>query len=111
MIVGTQLTVMGGTTPFYSPSFPRGGEAALFSLEVTHIWGSSPSLAVSVEHKNEDDTTWASAGSFTAITAAGIVPTKDLSGLKEELRFSFLPTGSDGEAFHVIVSAPAWRPY
>ena len=110
MIVGFQIVVMGGATPFYSPSFGRGGEAALFSLEVTHIAG-SPSLAVDVEHKNEDDTTWSSAGSFTSITAAGIVPTKDPSGLKEELRFKFLPTGTDGEAFHVIVPAPAWRPY
>ena len=109
MIVGTQITVMGGTVAFYSPSFPRGGEAALFSLEVTHISG-SPSLAVDVEHKNEDDTTWSSAGAFSAITATGLA-TKDISGLKEELRIKFLPTGTDGEAFHVIVPAPAWRPY
>ena len=111
MIVGTQITVMGGTVPFYSPSFGRGGEAALFSLEVTHMFGSSPSLAVDIEHKNADDTTWSSAGSFSAITTAGIVATKDISGLKEELRFKFLPTGTDGEAFHVIVAEPAWRPY
>ena len=110
MIVGTLITVMGGVTPFYSPSFPRGSEAALFSLEVTHKMGSSPSLAVAIEHKNEDDTTWASAGSFAAITTTG-VPTKDVSGLKEELRLSFLPTGTDGDAFHVLVPAPAWRPY
>ena len=55
MIVGTQLTVMGGN-PFYSPSFGRGGEAALFSLDVTHKIGTSPSLAVSIEHKNMEDT-------------------------------------------------------
>ena len=109
MIVGTLITVMGGTA-FYSPSFPRGGEAALFSLEVTHKMGSSPSLAVSLEHKNEDDTTWTSAGAFTAITALGVA-SKDISGLKEELRFNFTPTGTDGEAFHVVVAEPAWRPY
>ena len=109
MIVGTQITVMGGTVAFYSPSFPRGGEAALFSLEVTHMVG-SPSLAVDIEHKNEADTTWASAGSFSAIAATGLA-TKDVSGLKEELRFKFLPTGTDGHAFHVLVSEPAWRPY
>ena len=109
MIVGTQITVMGGSA-FYSPSFDRGGEAAFFSLEVTHEIGTSPSLAVEVEHKNEDDTTWASAGAFTAITATGVY-SKDISGLKEELRFKFTPTGTDGDAFHVIVAAPAWRPY
>jgi len=110
MLVGTQVTVMGGTTPYFSPSFPRGGEAALFSLEVTHKMGSSPSLAVTIDHKNEEDTTWTAAGAFTAITATGVA-TKDLSGLKEELRFAFTPTGTDGDAFHVIVAAPAWRPY
>ena len=109
MIVGTQVTVMGGS-PFYSPSFPRGGEAALFSLEVTHKMGTSPSLLVEVDHKNFEDTAWASAGSFTAITATGVA-SKDLGTLKEECRFKFTPTGTDGDAFHVIVAAPAWRPY
>jgi hypothetical protein len=109
MINGTPIIVMGGSA-FYSPSFPRGGEAALFSLEVTHKMGTSPSLAVSVEHKNEDETSWAAAGAFSAITATGVA-TKDISSLKEEVRFNFTPTGTDGDAFHVIVAAPAWRPY
>ena len=109
MIVGTQLMVMGGVTAFYSPSYHRAGEAALFSIEVTHKSG-SPSLSVDIEHKNEDDTTWSSAGAFTTITATGVA-TKDISGLKEELRFKFLPTGTDGEAFHVVLPEPAWRPY
>ena len=109
MIVGTTITVMGGN-PFYSPSFPRGGEAALFSLEVTHKIGSSPSLAVSIEHKNEDDTSWTAAGAFTAITATGLA-SKDISGLEEECRFNFTPTGTDGDAFHLVIAEPAWRPY
>ena len=109
MLVGTQITVMGGN-PFYSPSFPRGGESALFSLEVTHKMGTSPSLAVTIEHKNEEDITWGAAGAFSAITTTG-VKSQDISGLKEEIRFNFTPTGTDGDAFHVIVAAPAWRPY
>ena len=109
MIVGTQITVMGASS-FYSPAFGRGGEAALFSLEVTNKMGTSPSLAVELEHKNAEDTAWASAGSFTAITALGVA-SKDISSLKEECRFKFTPTGTDGDAFHVIVAGPAWRPY
>ncbi|MHC4952727.1 MAG: hypothetical protein ACYTGZ_02460, partial [Planctomycetota bacterium] len=99
-----------GGAAFYSPSFPRGGEAALFSLDVTHKMGTAPSLAVSIEHKNFDDTSWTSAGAFTAITATGVA-SKDISGLKEECRFNFTATGTDGDAFHVIVAEPAWRPY
>ena len=109
MRIGTLIMVMGGGG-FYSPSFPRGGESALFSLEVTHKMGGSPSLTVEVEHKNEEDTVWSSAGAFTAITTTG-VKSKDVSGLKEECRFKYTPTGTDGDAFYLIVAAPAWRPY
>ena len=62
---GFNLLVMGGT-PLYSPSFPRGGEAALFSVEVLALLG-SPSIAIDVQHKNYDDTAWTSAGSFSAL--------------------------------------------
>jgi len=109
LLIGTLITVMGGS-PFYSPSFGRGGESALFSLEVTHKLGTSPSLTVEVEHKNFEDTAWSSAGAFTSITATGVA-SKDVSGLKEECRFKYTPTGTDGDAFYVIVAAPAWRPY
>lgn len=108
MTTGFNLIVMEGTA-LYSPSFPRGGEAAMFSAEVMAKSG-SPSLAIDVEHKNFDDTTWASAGAFTSITAVG-VSTKDLTGLKEEIRFKFTMTGTDGHAFNLLIPAPAWRPY
>jgi hypothetical protein len=111
MIVGTQIPHDGtGTTAYYSPSFPRGGEAAVFSIDVTHICG-TPTMGVAVEHKNVEDTSWATADNFTAITATGLA-TKDISGLKEEIRFAFtFSAGSAGDFFHVIVPAPAWRPY
>ena len=109
MIIGFNLFVMGGAA-FYSPSFGRGGEAALFSVELLALLG-SPTIAIDVEHKNVEDTTWASAGSFTAITTTG-VHTKDLSGLKEELRFKYTPTSAtNGDGCNMIVPAPAWRPY
>jgi hypothetical protein len=111
MIVGTQITHDGtGTTPYYSPSFPRGGEAAVFSIDVTHK-GGTPTMGVDVEHKNVEDTSWSTADSFTAISATGLA-TKDVSGLKEEVRFAFtFSAGSAGDFFHVVVPAPAWRPY
>lgn len=111
MIVGTQITHDGtGTTAYYSPSFPRGGEAAVFSVDVTHMRG-GPTMVVTVEHKNVEDTSWSTAGTFSNITTTGLA-TKDISGLKEEIRFAFTFTaGSAGEFFHVIVPAPAWRPY
>ena len=110
MIVGTTIIHPGDTTAYYSPSFPRGGEAANFSLDVTHLVG-TVTFVVDIEHKNLEDTTWASAGTFTAITATG-VQVKDLTGLKEEIRIKFaFSAGSAGDFVHVIVAAPAWRPY
>jgi hypothetical protein len=111
MIVGSTIIHDGtGTTAYYSPSFPRGGEAAVFSIDVTHKAG-SPNMGVAVEHKNVEDTSWATADSFAVITATGLA-TKDISSLKEEIRFAFtFSGGSAGDFFHVIVPAPAWRPY
>jgi len=111
MIVGTTIIHDGnGTVPYYSPAFPRGGLAALFSVNVTHV-GGTPDLDIAVEHKNAEDTTWSSAGTFTTISTVGVA-SKDLSGLKEQLRLKFTySAGSLGNFTHVIVAAPAWRPY
>ena len=111
MIVGSTILHDGtGTTAFYTPSFPRGGEAAVFSVDATHVNG-SPTLVVTVEHKNVEDTSWTTAGTFSNITAAG-VSTKDISSLKEEIRIAFtFSTGVAGDFVHVLIPAPAWRPY
>ena len=108
MTTGDNYFVMGGTA-LYSPSFGRGGEAALFSAEVLAKIG-APSLTIDIEHKNTEDTAWTSAGTFAAIGSVGVA-TKDISGLKEEIRIKFTMTGTDGDAFNLLIPAPAWRPY
>ena len=108
MIIGFYVFVMNGAV-LYSPSFPRGGEAALFSVEVLAELG-SPTLVIGIDHKNYAETSWTAAGAFSAITAVGVA-TKDLSGLKEELRFKFTMSGTDGHGFNLLMPAPAWRPY
>ena len=108
MTTGFTLFVMGGTA-VYSPPFPSGGESALFSVEILAKIG-SPNLAIDIETKNTEDTTWGVAGSFAAITALGVA-TKDVSTLKEEIRIKFTMSGTDGHAFYLLMPAPAWRPY
>ena len=108
MTTGFNLLVMDGTV-LYSPSFPRGGEAALFSVEVLAELG-SPTLVIGIDHKNYAETSFTAAGAFSAITAPG-VSTLDLGTLKEELRFKFTMTGTDGHGFNMLVPEPAWRPY
>ena len=108
MVIGT--TLMYSATAYYSPSFPRGGEAATFAVDVTHFDG-GPTLVVSVEHKNVEDTSWTTAGTFTNITATGLA-TKDVGTLKEELRLKYLfSAGAVGNLAHIVVPAPQWRPY
>ena len=103
MIVGT--TIMWSAVAYYSPSFPRGGEAATFAADVTHVEG-SPSLSIVVEHKNSEDTSWTTAGTFTAITGTGLA-TKDVTGLKEEIRLKYeYGSGSAGDFVHLVVPAP-----
>ena len=110
-IIGDDVVHDGdGTTPYYSPPFGRGGEAAVFSIEVTHVDG-SPTMVVGVDHRNVDESNWSSAGTFSDITAASVA-TKELSGLKEELRFAFTFTvGVGGDFMHVLIPAPMWLPY
>lgn len=112
MIVGTTIFHDGtGTSAYYSPSFPRGGLAAIFTMDVTHQNGGSLAMTVAVEHKNEDETAWTTAGTFSSITATG-VQTIDVTSIKEEVRLAFtFSAGSAGNFFHVVVSSPAWRPY
>ncbi len=110
-IIGDDVRHDGtGTTPYYSPSFGRGGEAAVFSVEVTLVDG-SPTMVVTVEHRNEDESTWTSPGAFDNITVTGVA-TKELSGLKEILRFAFtFSAGSAGDFMRVLIPAPMWLPY
>lgn len=61
MYVG-QIAIRFGGVDFNSPTFPRGGLAALFSIEVFALTGSSPTFECDVEHKNESDTSFAVAG-------------------------------------------------
>jgi hypothetical protein len=104
-IIGTVLPAIG--SPYYSPTFGRGGMAATFLAEIFAVTGT---FTIDVEHKNVEDTSWTTLCSFPAI-AAGI---KDTSGspIKEQLRFKYLFTAfSAGDAVYFNMMAPAWRPY
>jgi len=100
-----------GTTPLYTPPFSRRGEAAVFSLEATNDNG-SPTMVVTVEHRNEDDTAWGTAGTFGAIAGTGVSNLDISSGLKELIRFAFtFSAGAAGDFYVVVIAPPAWRPY
>ena len=111
MVVGTTLMKLDGN-PYFSPSFPRGGLAATFAIEVSHYQGLT-NFTVIVEHRDEHDTTFATLGTFTAITADGHSEL-DLTGCKQILRLQYNLNGgsaSNGDGVHFVMQAPSWRPY
>ena len=110
MVVGTTLFKID-STPYYSPEFPRGGLAATFAIDVTHMVG-SPTVTVSIESRNTEDTSWTANGSFSSITASGH-STVDLSDLKEIVRIKYEFDAGDQvtDGFHFLMQAPSWRPY
>ena len=110
MVVGTTLRKFDGNS-YYSPSFPRGGLAAVFVVDVTHVV-SSPTFDVTVEHRDEHDTSWTTLGTFTSITAVG-TDTLEGTAIKQVLRFKYDFDAQDGPecGVHFVMQAPTWRPY
>lgn len=109
MLVGTTILKMGAAV-FYSPTFPRGGEAVTFTVDAVGEIGNTQ-LDIVLEHRNLEDTTWAALATLFNITATGIA-SQSTSGVKELCRLKYSFTGgSDGNGFHIVLAAPAWRPY
>jgi len=110
MIVGTTIFRMDGNA-YYSPEFSRGGLAATFVLDVSHLVG-NPTVTVTVQHRNEDETSFSNVGTFTSITTTG-AKNVDVSDLKEVVRLQFeFDAGDDStDGMHFLVMAPSWRPY
>jgi len=110
MIVGSSLFKMDGN-PYYSPEFPRGGLAATFAVDMTHLVG-APTFTINVQTRNSEDTTWNTIGSFSAISGTG-VSNVDLTGIQEIVRFEYtFDVGDDPtDGVHFLMMAPSWRPY
>lgn len=100
MIIGQ--TVFAGT--YYSPWFPRRGDAAVFAGEVIAATGS---MMLNVEHKNSEDADSAAAVLGSAIISSG-VGTVSVTGMKELVRFKYF-VGTSGNWVHFRVLPPAWR--
>jgi hypothetical protein len=110
MMIGSYFLKGDGSTQ-YSPTFPRGGLAATFSVQVLQRVGTSNSLTIAVEHKNRTDTSFSTAGTFSTINSAPGISTLDVTALKEEIRISYVLTASNAwEGFLLNVLAPIWRP-
>ena len=110
MVVGTTVFKLDGNS-YLSPEFHRGGLAGTFAIDVTNV-ANTPNFTVKVQHRNSEDTSFTTAGTFSTITATGKT-TLDVSGLKEIVRFEYSFDVGDGSdaAVHFLMQPPSWRPY
>lgn len=110
MIIGTTIFKMDGDA-FYGPEIFRGGLAASFLVDVTHFLG-TPTVTITIEHRNEDETSWSVLGAMSPINIKG---THDVSvsGVKEivRMRVDFDAGDAALDAIHLLMMSPSWRPY
>jgi hypothetical protein len=110
MVIGTTI-FKGDGSPYFSPSFPRGGLAGAFSLQARNIFG-TPSMTATLQHRNADETSFADVASFDPVTAIGSVAL-NAGNLKEILRFKYAFDAGDAstDGVHFVMQTPSWRPY
>jgi len=108
MIVGDLLLRMAGS-PYYGPPMARASTSAKFTVQVSNMVNTGALvLSVAIEHRNQEDTSWAVADTFTNIAADGVF-SKEITGLKELLRFKFTYTaGAATDGAYVLASSPQW---
>ena len=110
-LIGTLVISPGSVSPVYTKPIPRGGAAALFSIEVLEI-DASVGLAVMVQHKNRSCTLADLSGFSSVITTTG-VHSLDMSGFKELVRVrAQYDTGTaSGDLARISNMTFSWRPY
>jgi len=110
MLTGFYVLKGAGVTK-YTATFPRGGLSANFQVQVLELIGSPTDLVATIEHKNVEDTSFATAGSFATINSVTVY-SLSVSSIKEQIRYAFAPTATNAwEGFYILLPAPAWRPY
>jgi hypothetical protein len=97
-------TLNAGDT-VYSPWFPQQAENCVFRADLIDTTG-SPTLTISIFHKNVEDTgDGSSNSSFAAMSSAGVA-SKQATGLKQLVRFKYAATGTGTVLFRMLT--PVW---
>jgi len=108
MVIGMLLLKFG--SPYFSPTFARGGLGAVFSAELLGLSAGS-SVDIEIQHKNIADLNFAVLGAIPTLSAAG-TDFVNLTGIKEQVRLKYTVNGTTVlDGVNVNVLAPAWRPY
>ena len=123
MIIGETLAapLQGYTGVYFSPWFPRGGNAAIFQFDMIVAYNMS-SVTVDIETKNtEDDDKDASSlktetisspssGTRTRIEAGANLGASATAGFKELVRYKYALAATSGRGgfIHYRMLTPAW---
>ena len=89
-----------------SPWFPRGGDNAIFAYEALKSLYSGDNMAVTVLHKNREDSGAGAIHSTPTWSTSGTLRYATFSGLKEMVRFGFSCSGIAGVVFRML--PPTW---
>src|SRR5262245_1375359 len=110
MLTGFYVLLGSGGSKF-TATFPRGGLAATFQIQVLDLVGSPTTLGATIDHKNVEDTSFSIAGSFPTINSISVA-TLSVSAIKEQVRYAFALVASNSwEGFYILLPDPSWRPY
>ena len=112
MIIGTTLFKLDGSD-YFTPEFSRGGLAAVFPVDVTHL-SNTNGVTFQVQHRNSEEQTFGNVSGASSTTGGTPdVLDIDAGGLKEIIRIqvTFDPGDSPQAAVHFLIQAPTWRPY
>ena len=111
MILGTTVLKLDGN-PYFTPEFARGGLAAVFTIDVTHL-ASSSGVMFQVQHRNSEDQSFGNVAGASATTPVVDVVKIEATGLKEIVRIEVTFDTNDPAlaGTHFLVQVPTWRPY
>jgi hypothetical protein len=115
MAIGQLLHATHATTPipYYTPWAGRGGNAAVFAVDIIAANFGGGAVVITIQSKNSEDTDSVSGidlGSFSAINTVPTSPaTKYQAGLKELYRYKIEVAGDPADNWvHMRMLAPSW---
>lgn len=116
MLIGQSILAPTGGATYFSPWFPRQGNACTVVIEVMLASGALTTFTCQVETKNNEDadsglSNVGSAFAISTSTSTGSTTTAARSGFKELVRYKFTATGSGATRWiHFRSNAPIWQP-
>ncbi len=118
MLIGQSLlAITSGDTVYYTPWFPRGGNALTVVIEVLRSSGVPGTFNCQVQTKNQEDadSSATSVGSAIAVTASttaySTTRARRTEGCKELVRYAYSLKASVSTCWvHMRANPPIWEP-